>query len=135
MTEQYRTLTWGGRTAVGSAHVLWGTEFLESIWLPLRAQPFHSCLVVKPSIERALSVVRKRRKRFNIIPAPEVFACASLLIAPALCFVGILSSSFLRSGSCCVVHRYEEAERIEELLKSGALEGQQNVSEKEAVAA
>lgn len=32
--------------------------------------------------------------------------------------------------------RYEEAERIEEMLKSGVLEGgQQNVSEKEAVAA
>lgn len=36
----------------------------------------------------------------------------------------------------CPVGRYEEAERIEELLKSGAVGGgQQNVSEKEAVAA
>lgn len=33
----------------------------------------------------------------------------------------------------CAVVRYEEAERIEEMLKSGALE--QSVSEKEAVAA
>ncbi|CAM9465997.1 unnamed protein product [Ectocarpus sp. 12 AP-2014] len=35
----------------------------------------------------------------------------------------------------CVQYGYEEAERIEQMLKSGALDGQQSVSDKEAVAA
>lgn len=65
--------------------------------------------------------------------------CAASLSLPLCDLNGpnsIFSCPCLFFAAWLSVGRYEEAERIEELLKSGALGGgQQNVSEKEAVAA